>query len=119
MTLKLLDFEQPLEPVEFPNGHAYAVKPLDAAGYELLQQVEVSRSAEAAMQLLRLLLPGVSDADLSLLTPRMVTAIVMHARHQLDLVLTALKNGGAPAAMTTGPRRRSKRKTPSARSSPG
>jgi hypothetical protein len=123
MAIKLIDLEQPLEPVVFPNGKELAVVPLDAAGYQLWEEVQRTRSDEAALALLRRCVPEATDEDLMTLTPRMVAAIVAHARYKIDLVLASIKNGSAPAEATeTTPRasgRRSSRTTSRATSSRG
>lgn len=95
MTIRLADFTLPLEPVEFPNGHVYEVKPLGVAEYRLFEQIAKDQDVARGLDLLRAILPGVTDADLNLLTPRMATAIILHARHQLHMVMDQLKNGGS------------------------
>lgn len=122
MTIRLLDLEQPLEPVEFPNGRTFQVRPLDAGGYELMQQVEKSQDYTQALTLLRRLVPDATDADLATLSARMVTGIILHARHQLDAVLDSLKKNGSvappkPATPAPPSTARSKRRTRSATSS--
>ena len=96
--IHLADFDPPLEPVQFPNGHVYEVRPLGEAQYKLMEDIAKQGSVTDALELLRAILPGVTDADLSLLTPRMVTAIFLHARHQLHAVMEQLKHGGSLVA---------------------
>lgn len=93
--VRLLDFDPPLEPVQFPNGHTYDVRPFGEAEYRLIEKITKDNDAAAAFDLFRAILPGVTDADLALLTQRMITAIILHARHQLKFVKDQLKNGGS------------------------
>lgn len=98
MTIRLADFAAPLEPVQFPNGHTYDVRPFGEAEYKLFEKIAKDHDVPQAIELLRAILPGVTDADLGLLTPRMTTAIILHARHQLHMVMDQLRNGGSLAA---------------------
>lgn len=121
MTIRLLDLEQPLEDVEFPNGRKLQVLPLDAAGYELMQEMSKSGDYTKSLELIKRLVPDATSADLATLSPRMCLGIVLHARHQLDTVLENLKKNGTPFPLVPTPAvpstARSKPKTRSATSS--
>jgi len=111
--IKLVDFDrEPLQPVEFPNGHVYEVKPLGVEEYGLLEGLVAAQDAARALELLRRILQGVTDADLSLLTPRMVIGIVMHARHQLELVKETISGGGSLADLATAATHNGKKARP-------
>lgn len=112
MPIKLLDLEDALEPVEFPNGRVLAVRALDAAGYEKWQAWKGEpRSMDKAVALLTHCMPEATADDLATLSPKMIAAIVAHATHKLQFVLDSLKNFPAPAAAPASRRRSSRRTT--------
>jgi hypothetical protein len=105
MALRLLDMVAPLEPVEFPNGRTFAVRPLDADSWEMLRAVQESKDGGKALALLKRVVPDASEEDFASLGIPHVGALLSYAANQIDLTLAAIKNssGGAAADKPTPP----------------
>jgi len=105
----LADLEAPLEPVQFPNGKVFAVRALDAAGYEMLAHVQAHpEDNDAAVALLKRCVPDATDADLATVVSdsgRMVAGLLAHVARKLNLVMAHLKNPSAPGTTPLPPRR--------------
>lgn len=102
MARRLLDMVAPLEPLIFPNGREFAVRPLDATEWEMLREVQTTNDSDKALALLQRVVPDAELADFATLGPSHVKALLEYAAGQIDLALIELKNslGGAAAPPT-------------------
>ena len=101
--LDLLALAKPLEPVKLPNGRVLAARPLDAAGWELLRKIESTGDASQGVELLRRVLPDVTDDDLATLGIEDVPNILFYCARKIQAGFDAVGNSPGTAAANTSP----------------
>lgn len=118
MALDLLALRAPLEPVKWPDGREFPVRPFGPAEWAayraMMACTDPEAAAERGLALLRRVVPTLDDAALAVMVPEDMVAVLGYAAGKISLVLDALKNGRTGQAPTTAqPTRRSGPKTTS------
>lgn len=103
MAFRLLDHATPLEPVEFPNGREFAIRPLGPEEWEMLREVQRTSDGAKALELLARVVPDASAEDVASLGIEDVATLLTYAARQITKVLDNLKNSAGGAAATPTP----------------
>lgn len=93
--VKLVDLTARSE-VELPSGRTVEVKPLDAAGYELLKELSDTQDDAKLWQLAALALPTATPEETRALTAKQCTVVLALAREMVEMVETLMGNVQAP-----------------------
>lgn len=101
--LDLLALATPLEPVQFPNGRVFPVRPLDAIGWEMLRTATASGSDGDALATLRRCVPDATDDDFVSLGIEDVQNLLLYATRKVRFVSDAIKNSSGEAAPIVAP----------------
>lgn len=127
--IRLLDLEeQATVPVEMPNGSDRTLHFFDAADYQLFLDVQRTQDSGDALRLLKRALRDAPDAEIALMTPKMVTHVILVAARKVDAARAVLEgngsappppNGGSTPADGASPPTPSNPPTPSSTPSPG
>jgi hypothetical protein len=103
--LKLAEFEQPLEPIEFADGRVLPVREFTKGINDLYLAAQAEGDDAKLVEVLRFCVPGLTDADVEAMTETRAMLIVGHCRRRLALTVEFLKNvhGGTAAGSDSPP----------------
>ena len=101
--LDLLALATPLEPVKFPNGRVFEVRPLDAVGWEMMRTATESASDGDALALLTRCVPDATPDDMATLGIEDVQHLLLYATRKVRFAADAVKNSSGEAEPATAP----------------